>query len=110
MYLCCYSPSALNLRGLAYGGPSDAKSRGAHVPVCLGRNKNIDKSNRTLTPHVGPSRFLIIIISGTNGKQTDKFFDSFSVFFIPLTQKKREEGSLSQELRISNTRNGIPRS
>lgn len=31
----CYSPSSLNLRALAYGGPSNAKSRGAHVCECV---------------------------------------------------------------------------
>lgn len=80
-FVVCAFLQSLNLRALAYGGLSDSKSRGAHVPVCLGRNKNIDKSNRTPTPHVGPSCFLIMMISGTNGKQTDRFFlDPFSVF------------------------------
>lgn len=39
--------------------------------MCLGRNKNIDKSNKNPTPHLGPASCFLIIISGTNGKQTD---------------------------------------
>lgn len=54
--------------------------------MCLGRNKNIDKSNRTSTPHLGPSCFLIII-SGTNGKQTDILY---------TTDTKEEKKDLSQ--------------
>lgn len=47
------------------------------------------KSHRT-TPHVGPSRFLIEIIKGTNGRQADQFLTlSLCLFYTSDTTEGR---------------------